>query len=1302
MAADGMLPLQTDPPEDHGGRRKNDPQDMLEVKYNNDRPREDSDPAQDDPARREHDHEATTGTLLLRADRRRDASEQRVSSDQSSLIERFGTQEVDSSAQEDPSRREHDLEVPQRYTTHPKNVEALHAGTRGQGDPGHRDQARRGPDLQETPHYTTMPKNKESGLTGGPPDLKEGDITNYIQTWHLAAFGMGPFAWATDDEDPFQEGWEPMWYVTILDDGHELQRSGIDTVVIANAIDREIENRQDERYARTARMWAASLRKRWLRHPHHGRPHRWGPHPPEYTEEFAKQVEDMMRTRWLRELCPEAVMNRACEASRVHAGFPDPSCSTEALEREWHEARNRRLSRSRTPQRRHARAAGPRPPAEQEWGPNRRRMTEEDLSCWDSEVRMHLHQRGTTSSTMEEHLDMDNDPVPNGRPRRLLGRRERPDPAEAEDYDQTALVVRKWYLKKKKKSGYMRRLVDNPAAWRTGPGVTVTSSTRHLLHDRHHSRSAATPPSGGDHSGRATAASSSNRGERCEPGTPFPSAAETEPQDMEDAHFIWRAVLQLESDEECEEAEPQRMPGFINDPVWSNVWETLANQSEPAFRLMRRALPGFLELVGQDLQSIVDQVAYQRGIPDEPEGEENDQASASSARPGGEADATDEVEVPVEEEAPDTSSLMQRECRKAEERDHGQNRALGGDQERPGGDVRELNPDEPPETATVPKNTKQEGHHHEARVQECNRRLCELRDDLEDQWYQGMSVNEAINHLQATCRSGLQAGDLRECNHILQQFLLVIPQEHQMPAPVDTLAPTLPLSSSQQLWADTTAEMVQTLVLLKKEEDETEEMAFMQRTITGTFSTGTPHLAKALNQDLNAASEAEAANLAGALLKAIQQQAADVPEWDSVHAVLVAYAGKPPKAPPCSAAVYGRAEWLRRWMARLLRRGGDAPQPEQASSSNQLPITMVEESPEEQHERLERQQNEEDVQLFKWHQEEQAREEQKRAREAQLQDRAALQANLGWSSAPPGKKIRVTVEMRSTTSSRYSEWEVGEGDEIKLKLGISMVEHGGNYINEGRKVDREIGTRELLRREQKIVDQMQKADDMPEAPQVQPERGRAWSTNDPDLQPHYQAWREGRLDFKNLVANVGEEAAMFLVEAAEVAQLELDTVPDVNVSAREEWLQGGDVEAILARPACIADYHRWAEGDLLEGDLVDKWGGPVKRAFHAWFLNGGPPQNQEAGDRATQLHESNLEANEGESRTDAPPHEAMAGSGEAPDTMDDMETIPWVRPAWATYFPDSDHPPHHSEEDDSPARRRRDGIPRRSSSSSGS
>ena len=170
-------------------------------------------------------------------------------------------------------------------------------------------------------------------------------------------------------------------------------------------------------------------------------------------------------------------MNRACEHAKAEAGFPDPSCSAEALEREWREARNKELSRSRTPQRQHPLASRPCPPTTREREPNRKRALEEGISHSDC-----------AAGSRDEHE----------RRQLLSGRSEvGADRHEVEeDSDDMALVVKKWVLKKKS-GGYIRRLVANPAAWTEGPGVTVTRSTRHLP--------------GGKFSGRGTASSSSDR-----------------------------------------------------------------------------------------------------------------------------------------------------------------------------------------------------------------------------------------------------------------------------------------------------------------------------------------------------------------------------------------------------------------------------------------------------------------------------------------------------------------------------------------------------------------------------------------------------------------------------------------------------------------------------------------------------------------------------------------------------------------------------------------------------------------------
>ena len=279
---------------------------------------------------------------------------------------------------------------------------------------------------------------------------------------------------------------------------------------------------------------------------------RWGPHSPEYVEEFAQEVGKKLRTRWLRLLCPQAVTNRACETAGTQADYDDPSCSREALHQEWKEARNRRLSRSRTPQRQHAKAAKPCPGPEQQ--------------------------------------------------------------SDGEEPDVMALVVKKWLLKRKD-GKTLRRLIDNPAAWRSGPGVSVTTSTRSLLTKRAPPATGTTRPIPPKTSQQACGPEASEQEHSL---LEIEKEKEEGPMDDLDAKFVWRSMLGLESDEDYEDEQPERMPGFVNEPTWSSVYETLMSHTEAHFRTMRAALPGCMQMIQGGLQSIVDQVSSDRGIPDEP------------------------------------------------------------------------------------------------------------------------------------------------------------------------------------------------------------------------------------------------------------------------------------------------------------------------------------------------------------------------------------------------------------------------------------------------------------------------------------------------------------------------------------------------------------------------------------------------------------------------------------------------------------------------------------------------------------
>ena len=72
----------------------------------------------------------------------------------------------------------------------------------------------------------------------------------------------------------------------------------------------------------------------------------------ERIEEWAVEVVDRLRFHWFQQLCPIALWNRRLEEELRDMGLEDCSCPPERYEEERREARARRLSRSRTPQRR--------------------------------------------------------------------------------------------------------------------------------------------------------------------------------------------------------------------------------------------------------------------------------------------------------------------------------------------------------------------------------------------------------------------------------------------------------------------------------------------------------------------------------------------------------------------------------------------------------------------------------------------------------------------------------------------------------------------------------------------------------------------------------------------------------------------------------------------------------------------------------------------------------------------------------------------------------------------------------------
>ena len=61
------------------------------------------------------------------------------------------------------------------------------------------------------------------------------------------------------------------------------------------------------------------------------------------------------------------------------------------------------------------------------------------------------------------------------------------------------------------------------------------------------------------------------------------------------------------------------------------------------------------------------------------------------------------------------------------------------------------------------------------------------------------------------------------------------------------------------------------------------------------------------------------------------------------------------------------------------------------------------------------------------------------AGEAKRREEAEMAAHMGWSSRPSTKRLRISIDVRSGTSTRYSEVEVRDGESVTINLQASLV-----------------------------------------------------------------------------------------------------------------------------------------------------------------------------------------------------------------------------------------------------------------------
>ena len=460
------------------------------------------------------------------------------------------------------------------------------------------------------------------------------------------------------------------------------------------------------------------------------------------------------------------------------------------------------------------------------------------------------------------------------------------------------------------------------------------------------------------------------------------------------------------------------------------------------------------------------------------------------------------------------------------------------------------------------------------------RDLHRLRDELEKRWVEGEAVHHVVRAAADAIRRGPRA---QEGLDILDDVAVVIPQ-----ADVTTTcdaSTSLPLSPAQNKWISEVVEAIHKAMAEAWDRRE-EEVTLMQRTMTGLAASGKAKrdLVQQLNEELTQQDDEEATTLSMKLMRAIQSRASQIRDWDRVQAVLVGHTGKKGKI------------WCgdRLSVVHTYRRAEET-----ASSSSDQPTLILPgagEDPAAQRARLKEVQNQHDSDLYEWHRARLQADAQAEAAEAKRQE------DNTWSSGPPTKRLRVAIDVRGAASSRYSEIEVRPGETVSLNIQASIADHGMEMYKAGRSVNPRDGLKALREEEERL-----NRGDPGERRSAAEDQRAGWSTNSPDIRPHYEAWRNGQLDFRRLQDLVGPDRAMFIVEAAEIAGLQLDTLPDMDVSIREAWQAGQPVESLLRKPECTSDYKRWSTGDLTQWDVIDKWGGDVYRVFQAWYMEGHQP-----------------------------------------------------------------------------------------------
>ena len=868
---------------------------------------------------------------------------------------------------------------------------------------------------------------------------------------------------------PWEVGTEPVWWQNFLQEGFDMQRRGYCMWTLADKVEARVRARGDSRYAEEVANWVDS----WSTPPTANEPVDEG----EYND-FVEDAEVVLRQKWLAQLCPVACNNWALERYFTEFGLSG-TVEGERMraQAEEEEARAVRLSRSRTPQRRgRPRACG----------------------------------SGATG----------------GDDRRLLSRRDQ------EEDDETALVVKKFLLKKKQ-SKTLRRLIDNPVAWKPGPGVTVTTSTRRLVpregrESRECSGSSTARDSRRHHHQppwSSAAASSSDTPARHPPrGSTSDGAAvardgpEQGPEEELDelgAAFLWRTMLGLDTDSDYEDEEPTRMPGFVNEPAHSTVFETLMDKTPEEFALMVSTLPQFIELLHNDLRAITDSVGHQRGLDGEeeeagvhedlegPDGTSGADTSTGTAVPP----EIDTVEVEIDE----TEHSEEVEVEVA-----------------PEGDETLL--------VQVSASAGKARPHHSAHSE-----ILRLRDWLEDRWAEGHQIYDMIQVARAHLDSILpNSQDRARGQEWLSLTCVVVPKEPRASFPTVEWAA---ISPSQREWVRRIGQAILQQVTKEKEE---EKSSLMQRTLTGVARqmAASPRLAADLHTELQNMPQDLAQRAAGELLRRLRTAQMEGPQWGQIEAVLVTHALEEPRGVVRTSCEHRPDEWIHQWFQKVTSQRGCAGSV--ASSSNDPmppPMDADQDRAAEDREREEEKQRAEDEELYRWHQ-------KKAAQDAQMEDRAIVLAHMGWSIRSKRKRW-LTVEIQTAQEERKMTVQLEAGQTAKLLLTPGeSVENEYHYRGQ---------VQDPVRAQQQILASTEAFfTEEAERSEKQAKVRQQFNTDDPGLRPYYEQWERGLLTWEMLVEQVGEDAANFIKVAAAIDPRELETQP-VPIAETQLYNSSGPV-----------------------------------------------------------------------------------------------------------------------------------------------